>query len=206
MDILTNPQTTPPKFIQTTGGLQSVKTLIALDDWATLAEHGIYRHTNEPGQKGHAGYSAWVLASDAEGPLYTRYPIADVTAEGPAPLGYTDWELRQDAEGRDYYYREPVGTQEERDAAALQQSREAMILSRLQARLLLLQTPDPSGTFGSAWEAVMAWATTQDATTQAFWEDAPHWERLDPRVIAGAVAFGWDESTLDVLFEAGKTL
>jgi len=117
VDILTSTQEIPPKFVQETSGLQSVNTLITLGDWITLAEHGIYRHETEPGQKGHIGYSPWILTSDAEGPLYTRYPVADVTALGEAPFGYTAWELRQDDQGRDYYFREPIGTQEEREAA-----------------------------------------------------------------------------------------
>ena len=124
-----------------------------------------------------------------------------VTAEGPAPLGYTDWVLTGDT-----YTREPAGTQAERDAAALQRTREGMTITRLQARLLLLQTPDPSATFASAWEAVLAWATTQDANVLAFFEDAQNWKRLDPNVIAGATAFGWDDATLDNLFAAGAQL
>ena len=124
-----------------------------------------------------------------------------VTAPGAAPLGYTDWVL---VDGQ--YVREPAGTQEERDAAELVQQRELMQITRLQARLMLLETPAPSGTFTSAWDAVQAWAQTQAADVQAFFEDAQNWKRNDPNVAAGAVAFGWDAATLDALFEQASAI
>jgi len=159
----------PPKHISVSGGIQSTAPLIELEEWATLAQAGIYRY---------------------------------VTAEGPAPLGYTEWELRQDAAGRDYYYREPAGTQEERDAAALQLAREQQEITALQGELQLLATPDPSGQFANAYEAVMAWAETQDAETQAFFRRQPTWSRMSPIILAGAQAFGWSAEDLDNLFAA----
>ncbi|WP_252178344.1 hypothetical protein [Endozoicomonas sp. 4G] len=42
--------------------------------------------------------------------------LRHITAEGPAPLGYGPWHLAEDAQGP-HYYREPAGTEQERQAA-----------------------------------------------------------------------------------------
>jgi hypothetical protein len=65
---------------------------------------------------------------------------------------------------------------------------------------------DPSGTHSNAWEAVLTWASTQAPKVQAFFEDAQTWKRLDPNVLAGAAAFGWDDATLDQVFEIASQL
>jgi hypothetical protein len=91
-------------------------------------------------------------------------------------------------------------------AAALQRQRESSKITRLQARLFLLDQEDPIGTHNNAWDAVIDWAQTQSPEVQAFFADAQTWKRLDPNVIAGASEFGWDDLTLDAVFSAAAQL
>jgi len=143
MDILTNQQTIPPRHIEIDGSIWPVSVLVDREEWAILANAGIYRHVTEDGDKGHARYSEWTLSNDANGPFYTRYPIADVTADGIAPFGYTDWEQRTDENGRIYYYREPAGTEEERRIAANQRTWQAQHIVRERKRLqAIINAPD----------------------------------------------------------------
>ncbi len=65
-------------------------------------------------------------------------------------------------------------------------------ITRLQARLALLEA--------GLWDAVMAWASTADARSQAYFEDAQTWYRDDPILNAAAPALGLSASALDELF------
>jgi len=118
---------------------------------------------------------------------------------GPGP--YTDWALTSDADGP-LYQRETRELTNDEQEARLQQSREQQEITRLQARLQLLDTPDPTGQFTDAWEAVKTWAGAQGGAALAFFEDAQRWKRLDPFVIQAAPAFGWSAEDLDNLFAA----
>jgi len=75
-------------------------------------------------------------------------------------------------------------------------------ITALQGELQLLATPDPTGQHANAYEAVLAWAETQDAETQAFFRRQPVWRRMSPVILAGAEHFGWTAEDLDNLFAA----
>jgi len=128
------------------------------------------------------------------GMRYATQPLID---SGP----YTDWTLTSDALGPLYIRQTRALTQEEQEEQ-LQASRESMSITRLQARLQLLDTPDPSGQFTNAWEAVKTWAEAQGGAVLAFFEDARYWRRLDQFVLQAAPEFGWSEQDLDDLFAA----
>jgi hypothetical protein len=91
-------------------------------------------------------------------------------------------------------------------AAELQAQREATSVTALQGELQLLVTPDPTGQFANAYEAVLAWADTQDAATKAFFRRQPTWHRTSPIIAAGAAVFGWTDADLDNLFAAAGTI
>jgi len=88
------------------------------------------------------------------------------------------------------------------DDVLLQHQRETQEITRLQARLQLLDTPDPTGQFSDAWEVVKAWAEAQGGAVLAFFEDAERWRRLDQFVLQAAPEFGWSAEDLDQLFAA----
>jgi len=183
-----------PRSITVDGLEYPVAKIIEAGDVAQAAALGGYRHVTEDGEKGHAGYSDWILTSDADGPLYTRYPIADVTVEGPAPLGYTDWELRQDADGRNYYFREPAGTPAERDAAQLEAWRETASVDRVYAELQLIDA--------GLWSAVEAYFQAPERTDQerAWFRATPRWRRKHTMLASAAAALGISDEQLDGLF------
>lgn len=122
-----------------------------------------------------------------------------VTTEGAAPLGYTAWAESSDADGV-LYTREPDGTHEERQEAALQQARESMSCSDLQALLAI----DALG-MSDDYEA---WASDPARTfaEKAFVQRAKTWKRLDATFIAAADAWGKTEDEKDAFFELAKTL
>jgi len=91
-------------------------------------------------------------------------------------------------------------------AAELQAQREMTSITALQGELQLLATPDPTGQFANAYEAVLAWADTQDVATQAFFRRQPTWNRMSPIIAAGAAVFGWSDADLDNLFALAGTL
>jgi len=96
----------------------------------------------------------------------------------------------------------PVPTVSELDIQRAETRRQQQEITRLQARLQLLDTPDPTGQFDNAWETVNAWAHAHGGATLAYFEDAQHWRRLDQFVIAGGAEFGWSDDDLDQLFAA----
>ena len=74
--------------------------------------------------------------------------LRHITAEGPAPLGYGPWQLAEDAQGP-HYYREPLGTLEQRDAAVRDAALRAQWASQAEARqardarAVLTEAPTP---------------------------------------------------------------
>jgi len=184
MELLTQAHDLAPKHVKVDDTIWPVGVLVDRARWDVLAAAGVYRHVTEPGNKGHAGYSDWVLTSDGEGPLYSRYPISDVTEPGEAPLGYTEWELRQDAEGRDYYYREPAGTEAERLEALKERKRNELYQRRVEAEKSSFQHTDGRWYDGGddsierfgvvaqqiTW-ALMAGALTETVVIEGGWRD-----------------------------------
>jgi hypothetical protein len=112
-----------------------------------------------------------------------------IRESGEAPLGHEPSEL---IDGILQVTR--TGTEAEREAAALAQWRESASISRLQARLQLLDA--------GLWAGVMAWAAAADPAAAAFFEDAQVWRRNDPTLAAAAAQLGLSDSDLDDLFRA----
>jgi hypothetical protein len=117
---------------------------------------------------------------------------------GPGP--YTEWSLMYDQIGP-LFIQETRELTEEEKTQKLENERASLNITRLQARLVLIDLPDISNTYNNAWEAIHAWANTQDNAVKAFFEDAQHWNRLDPNVLLGSKIFGWDDIMLDNLFK-----
>jgi hypothetical protein len=117
---------------------------------------------------------------------------------GPGP--YTEWLLIYDEIGP-LFVRETRELTEEEKTKQLQNERASLNITRLQARLTLIDLPDISNTYNNAWEAILAWISTQDDATKAFFEDAQNWNRLDPNVLLGGKMLGLDDIELDNLFK-----
>ena len=114
---------------------------------------------------------------------------------GDAPLGYEPPVLIDGA-----LHQALSGTPEEREAAALQQAREQMSCTDLQALLALDQ-------IGLA-EAYEAWSTDPARTfaERAFINKAKTWKRLDPTFNAAADSFEKSEAEKDAFFALAVTL
>jgi hypothetical protein len=88
------------------------------------------------------------------------------------------------------------------DAAELAAARKGMQCSRLQARLALIDAPDPAAAEDSLWDAILAYfdEPARTAAELAYWEEARTWRRDDPVLAAAATALGLDDPALDALF------
>jgi len=88
------------------------------------------------------------------------------------------------------------------DAAELAAARKGMQCTRLQARLALIDAPDPSAAEDSLWDAILAYfdEPARTAAEIAYWEEARTWHRTDPVLAAAATALGLDDAALDALF------
>jgi len=75
--ILTDQHQSPPRLVNAGDGTVSSAAVIKQGDVGRLAELGLYRHESE----GSGPHDDWALASDAEGPLYTRQTRALTAAE-----------------------------------------------------------------------------------------------------------------------------
>ena len=82
----------------------------------------------------------------------------------------------------------------------LAQARASMIVSRLQARLALIQA--------GLWSAVELWAKNPETPPEhlAFFEDAATWQRNDATLSAAATALGLSDEQMDGLFALAATL
>ena len=82
----------------------------------------------------------------------------------------------------------------------LAQARESMIVSRLQARLALIQA--------GLWASVELWAQDPETPPEhlAFFEDASNWQRNDSTLAAAATALGLTDEQMDGLFALAATL
>jgi len=129
--------------------------------------------------------------------LYRHY------VEGLRPHG--DWVESSDSLGTFYFKATSIVTAEDAEEHHSALGHSASI-TRLQARLALLGTPDPTGNFDNAWDAVEAWANTTGGATLAYFEDTTHWSRFDQFVLSGAKEFGWDDEELTALFNTASQL
>jgi hypothetical protein len=79
-------------------------------------------------------------------------------------------------------------------------------ITRLQARLTCLDLPAPGGGAAHLWAWLEQWAaSTASDTARAFFEDAAHWRRDDPLLLALAADIGLDADDLDDLFILAAT-
>ena len=125
--------------------------------------------------------------------------VAHVTPDGLAPLGYTVWVEQADGS----FSRNLAGTQEERDAALLQQARVGMEVSALQGMLALNTIPGAVVKF-LAWESALDPIT--DFEVLAFFEKSPRWKRTNVYLVQAATALGLSDEQLDSLFALAVTL
>lgn len=82
----------------------------------------------------------------------------------------------------------------------VEKARASMIVSRLQARLALIQA--------GMWSAVELWAQDPDTPPEhlAFFADAATWQRNDATLSAAATALGLTDEQMDGLFALAATL
>jgi hypothetical protein len=83
----------------------------------------------------------------------------------------------------------------ERQAAALQAKRAAMIVTPYQAKVVLLDE-------GQLDEVEAAVVAATDPKIKLAWTNAIHYERLSPLIAEMQAAIGWSDEDLDMLFEA----
>jgi len=143
-------------------------------------------HTGYPVETGKVLAARYPQCAEPFGPCV-------VTAGGDGTVSLT-W----DAEAMGA----PMPMPEDIPAMALAHWRDTCEITALQGELQLLASPDPTGQHANAYEAVIAWAETQDAETMAFFRRQPTWSRMSPIILAGAEAFGWSDDVLDQLFAA----
>lgn len=78
-------------------------------------------------------------------------------------------------------------------------------VTRLQARLCLLNQPAPAGSgYPHLWGWLEDWAAdpARSESERAYFEDAQTWRRDDPLVAAVTAALGLDDEAVDGLFRA----
>lgn len=130
--------------------------------------------TGETKQLDNDLYVAWLGAGNPKALAYALIP------DPPAPGAWYD------------------GTQWQVYEPTLEQRRAAMVCSKAQGKLALLQA--------GLLDTVEAWIATQPRTVQIEYEARGEWQRTWPLVVSAGLAFGLTDTDLDNLFTLAPTL